>query len=138
MLQPIGEEVDAAAAPNLLALEINLEIVGGNVLINGRSSLQKQPKASKVSLIFSTPLNQTPLRLSGTNLSFRDEIKRRQRERISRRGDSKFALKPQKKYIKRSRRLFYIPREMRVTRRGRIQPLVASYRLYKEIRSLRE
>jgi hypothetical protein len=50
MLQPIGEEVDAAAAPNLLALEISFEIVGGNVLINGRSSLQKQPKASKVGL----------------------------------------------------------------------------------------
>jgi hypothetical protein len=53
MLQPIGEEVDAAAAPNLLALEISFEIVGGNVLINGRSSLQKQPKASKVGLSFS-------------------------------------------------------------------------------------
>jgi hypothetical protein len=73
LLQPVGEEVDAAAAPNLLALEISFEIVGGNVLINGRSSLQKQPKASKVGLShFFHYINCL------TPISFFDEIKRRQ------------------------------------------------------------
>jgi hypothetical protein len=48
--QPVGEETDGGG--NLLALEISFEIVGGNVLINGRSSLQKQPKANKVGLSF--------------------------------------------------------------------------------------
>jgi len=52
VLQPVGEEVDGGGGGNLLALEISFEIVGGNVLINGRSSLQKQPKANKVGLSF--------------------------------------------------------------------------------------
>ncbi|XP_059484006.1 titin [Neocloeon triangulifer] len=46
---PVGEEVDSG---NLLAIEINFEIVGGNVVINGRSSLQKRPKENKMRIKF--------------------------------------------------------------------------------------
>ncbi|CAB3367670.1 Hypothetical predicted protein [Cloeon dipterum] len=46
---PIGDEMDGGA---VLTFAINFEIIGGNVLINGRSSLQKQPKASKMRIKF--------------------------------------------------------------------------------------